>query len=164
VRCPDRRGTADDNHACDDADGNRGRPPTFFLQQLRETNMRRQLFIAAAFLGMAGLAQAQQATTGSTDALVEVENESLMIDQLNMTVDELDGMDIETPDGETVGEVESVLMTPDGEPVAVTSGVGGFLGMGQRTVVIQLQELQQQEDRLVTQLSREQIEALETRD
>src|SRR5438874_12434233 len=43
---------------------------------------------------------------------------------------------------ETVGDVNAVMITPDGAVSAVIVGVGGFLGIGERDVAIRWQDLE----------------------
>ena len=55
--------------------------------------------------------------------------------------EELVGTDVKNFKGETVGEVESVLLDRSGRVRAVVVGVGGFLGMGEHDVAIDWQDL-----------------------
>ncbi len=73
---------------------------------------------------------------------------------------ELGDMNVVTPNGEKIGEVEEVLMDASGKVVAVAVEVGGFMGLGDDDVVIQLDQLRLQNQQLVTTLTKEQIEAL----
>ncbi len=64
-----------------------------------------------------------------------------------------------------VGEINDVLMTRDGSVKAILVDVGGFLGMGEKTVAIEMEELQfltvegDAEEFLVFKGSREALEA-----
>ena len=51
-------------------------------------------------------------------------------------VDELIGKDIRNAGGEAIGNVESVILDPDGKVAAVIVGVGGFLGLGEHRVAL----------------------------
>ena len=125
--------------------------------------------VIALMLGPAGFARAQQSTTdtaagaaapaGATD-LREVEDGSKMVQPFNINVDALDDMDIVGPGNEEIGEVDEVLMDASGQVVAVVAEVGGFLGIGEKEVVIKLDQLQLQNDQLVTSLNKEQLKAL----
>jgi len=42
---------------------------------------------------------------------------------------------------EIVGDVNDIIMTPDGKAVAVIAGVGGFLGIGEKEVAVSIDEL-----------------------
>lgn len=72
----------------------------------------------------------------------------------------LDDMNIVTPTGDKIGEVEGVLIDASGEVAAVAVEVGGFLGIGDEDVISQLDQLRLENNQLVTTLTKEQIEAL----
>jgi cytoskeletal protein RodZ len=73
----------------------------------------------------------------------------------SMSADELKGMTIVSETGEEVGAVDRV-----GEARVVTVDVGGFLGVGAKTVAIPVSELQMSADgSLQTTLTREALEA-----
>lgn len=66
-------------------------------------------------------------------------------------------------DAETVGDVNDIIMTPDGRAVAVIAGVGGFLGIGEKEVAVSIDELAWQTDAdgdqvLVGDLTKEELE------
>jgi len=66
-------------------------------------------------------------------------------------------------DAETVGDVNDIIMTPDGRAVAVIAGVGGFLGIGEKEVAVSIDELQWQTNAdgemvLVGDLTKEELE------
>jgi sporulation protein YlmC with PRC-barrel domain len=73
---------------------------------------------------------------------------------------ELGDMHVVNPAGEKVGEVEEVLMDTSGNVVAVVVEAGGFLGIGDHDVIVQLDQLRLENKRLVTTLTKEQVEAL----
>jgi sporulation protein YlmC with PRC-barrel domain len=66
-------------------------------------------------------------------------------------------------DAETIGEVDDVVMSPNGAAEAVLIGVGGFLGIGEKTVAVDFEKLQwierNGEQWLVLASSREELEA-----
>ena len=103
--------------------------------------------VAAFLLGPVGFARAQQSATGiaagaaapagATD-LRKVEDGSKMVQPFNVSVDALDDMDVVGPDNAEIGEVDEVLMDASGQVVAVVTEVGGFLGIGEKEVVIKL--------------------------
>lgn len=49
---------------------------------------------------------------------------------------DIDGQDVMTVDGKTVGEVSAVNVAPDGTVASIDADVGGFLGLGATTVTI----------------------------
>lgn len=110
--------------------------------------MSLRLLPAIAFIALSTTVNAQQpaispAVTPASAALMEVE-----------------GAEIHGLGGERIGEIEEVLMNPDGEIVAVTVEVGGFLGIGDKEVIIDLAQFQREGGRFLISLTREQIEAL----
>ena len=124
--------------------------------------MKRTSMILAALGLTAGIANAQEAGTAQT--LLEVEQDAMMVSQVGLTVDEIEDADIYNADGEMIGEVDDVLMTPEGEVVAVSADIGGFLGIGDRDVVIPLDRLTFATDRFTTDLSGPELEGLDVWD
>ena len=73
-----------------------------------------------------------------------------------------------TADWGDVGEVEDLLIDNSGAVVGVTVEVGGFLGIGERTVLVPLEEMrliqrpdEDDEFYVVTRMSSEQLESAE---
>ena len=63
--------------------------------------------------------------------------------------------------GKRIGEVEEVLEDADGNIRAVVLEYGGFLGIGAKQVIVDLDKLQLGQDRrFTTQLSEDQLDAL----
>ena len=56
-----------------------------------------------------------------------------------MVVGDLIGLEVVEADGEAIGEVDSVIKTDEGYAAVV--GVGGFLGLGEHTVAVPLEEI-----------------------
>ena len=111
---------------------------------------------AALILGGAGLAGAQQGATG----LHEADDDGMMVQPFNVSVDDLEDMDLYGPGGEEIGEIEEVLADGSGKPVAVAAEVGGFLGVGEKAVTIGLDQLRLDGEHLVAGMTKEQLEAL----
>ena len=59
-----------------------------------------------------------------------------------------------------IGEVEDLLIDNVGNVVGVTVEVGGFLGVGQKTVILMLQDVKLDLGKLRTTLTKEQIEKM----
>jgi sporulation protein YlmC with PRC-barrel domain len=57
-------------------------------------------------------------------------------------VSDLEGMSIYGAQGENIGSIKDVLVSPKGEVRAVLIGVGGFLGIGQKDVAVSMEALQ----------------------
>ena len=51
---------------------------------------------------------------------------------------ELIGATVSAPNDETIGEISDVIVTTDGAVEGVVIGVGGFLGIGQKEVAVEL--------------------------
>jgi sporulation protein YlmC with PRC-barrel domain len=94
-------------------------------------------------------------------AWVEIEDDAMMVTPMNLNVDRIEDMDVYTADDQRVGEVEEVLGTTQGEATAVALEVGGFLGVGEREVIVPLDQITMQGDRIVLDMTKEQIDALD---
>jgi sporulation protein YlmC with PRC-barrel domain len=57
-------------------------------------------------------------------------------------VADIEGKDVRTAAGETIGEVERVAYDPSEEAVYLVVATGGFLGIAEREVAIPLAELE----------------------
>ena len=57
-----------------------------------------------------------------------------------MTVGQVIGRSVVDPEGNTIGEIDYVIEQPEG--VAGVIGIGGFLGLGEYTVAIQMDEFE----------------------
>jgi hypothetical protein len=99
-----------------------------------------------------GLAQAQ------TEAYTEVDDDT-MIAPLNRTADDIDDMSVHNAGGDRIGEVDEVLVDSTGRH-ALAVEAGGFLGIGDKTVILMLDQVQLQEDRFVTSMTEDQLKAL----
>jgi len=88
----------------------------------------------------------------------------LMIQPFNLPSTELEDMNLLSNTGDEIGEVEKVLVDDNGQPVAITAEIGGFLGVGQKIVVIGLDRLQlkgDDEPDLATTLTKEELQGLQ---
>ncbi|MGQ7845219.1 PRC-barrel domain-containing protein [Granulosicoccus sp. 3-233] len=110
--------------------------------------------VLASLLVASGVVQAQ------ATRWIEIEDGAMMIPGFNLTVDELDGMDLYDSTGEKVGEVDDVLIGEDGTSMAASLDIGGFLGIGEKDVVVPLESLTVSEEGLVTSMDREGLESL----
>ncbi|MXQ06755.1 hypothetical protein GQ651_02735 [Alphaproteobacteria bacterium GH1-50] len=82
-------------------------------------------------------AVAGAAAEGVSDWMEKLENE--FADIADMRVNELEGMPVLTASGEEIGEIED-LATQNGTLVALV-GVGGFLGLGEHDVALEMNRL-----------------------
>jgi hypothetical protein len=93
--------------------------------------------------------------------LNKVKDDDRVIARWNLRVEDVEDMRVDGPDGKRIGEVEEVLEGPDGEIRAVVLEYGGFLGLGAKQVIVDLDKLQLGQDRqLTTNLSEDQLDAL----
>jgi hypothetical protein len=72
----------------------------------------------------------------------------------------LDDMKVVAVAGDEFGEIDEVLINASGQVVAVVVEAGGWMGMGKREVVVQLDQLRFENGRFVTSLTKEQFGAL----
>jgi hypothetical protein len=77
---------------------------------------------------------------------------------------DLMGATVYSPDDQTIGDISDLIIKQDGMVTGVVIGVGGFLGIGQKNVALDLKSfsMQPQEDgepRLVLNSTREELEA-----
>src|SRR3954453_11975102 len=120
-------------------------------------NRTAMLAVAAGLtIGLEGVGQAQTTLTG----LHKAEDEKVMVPTLNVTVDQLEEMEIYGANGEEIGEVDDVLVDASAKPVAISADVGGFLGVGEKGVVIGLDQVTADGDHLKVNMTKDQIQAL----
>lgn len=101
-------------------------------------------------------ADAAQAT--STQPYVMAQKEG------NILSSDLIGHDVESPTGDTLGEVSAFEIDPEGRIVAYVIDVGGFLGVGAKQVAIPADRVQHDftlggESKLMLDASAEQLES-----
>ena len=105
--------------------------------------------------------QAGQPAIDPVSVLVEVRGrDDQIVPRFNVPLERLRGMDVYGAQGEEIGEIEEVLATGDGRLAAVAIDVGGFLGVRERQVIVNLHEIELDGLRLVINATRESIEAL----
>lgn len=107
----------------------------------------------AALIAASGLAQAQQGWT-------EIDDDTILVQQLGMTIDQVEEGSVYDSTGERIGEVDDVLIGADGSSMAVSLDVGGFIGIGEKDVVIPVDDLSPTENGFSVNMTREQLEAL----
>ncbi len=110
-------------------------------------------------------------TTAATGAAMSNDNATASSDSMNdnplyaMRGNEIVGKDVYGSNGDEIGEVDDVVISRGaGKSPAVIIGVGGFLGIGERDVAIPLDQIRMEQDRLVTDMTREQIGGMEAYD
>ena len=116
--------------------------------------MRNLLSTTALTIALAlgsGLALAQDSTTGTTVAPPTAVDANKLI-----------GRNIVNTNGDTVGEIDSVVIDQSGKVRYVIVGVGGFLGIGKKDVALSWDELTISEngEKVTTAATKEQLAAL----
>ena len=91
---------------------------------------------------------------------VELKNDTLVIPSLNLTVDQVEDLHVYDANGVEVGDVEDVLGTDATAATAVSVDAEKYLGVKSEDVVFTLEELRLEGGRLVTTLSKDEINKL----
>lgn len=100
-----------------------------------------------------------QTVTGSPDGELPVAPQSGPIG--TMLPEDIAGRDIVDITGANVGSIADVVVDSQGSPTLLMVDVGGFLGLGTRTVALDPATITlEQEGDLLTSLTRDQIELL----
>ncbi len=95
------------------------------------------------------------------EGLRKVKDDERLIEPWNLKVEDVEDMAVDGPHGKRIGEVEEVLEDADGNIRAVVLEYGGFLGIGAKQVIVDLDKLQLGQDRrFTTQLPEDQLDAL----
>ena len=78
------------------------------------------------------------------------------------TADQLIGADVLNASGDSVGEIEDLVVDTNNQVSKAIVGVGGFLGMGTKNVAVDLAELKQGTDQkgFVTNMTKEELKTL----
>lgn len=96
-------------------------------------------------------AQARQSGERNTAAAAEG-RPRLTVDTnplFGLRVDELEGEDVYNARGESIGDIEDVLIARNDGRIFVLLSVGGLLGIGDKEVAVALDQLQRQGDRIM---------------
>jgi len=87
--------------------------------------MKKLITIAVGSMLLGGAAFAQ----GSAQIMTSVPAQSV-------TVKDWYNQSVYDPSNNKIGEIQDVLLSPDGKVTALIVGVGGFLGMGEKDVAV----------------------------
>lgn len=109
--------------------------------------------------------QQQQQQQGQTTVLTgsylrEVDDDEPLLGPGNMTVRQMEDAYVFDARGKRIGEVEEVIANNRGQIVGLTVEVGGFLGMGDKEVLVPLEHLTVQNGQFRTNLTADQLKAL----
>jgi len=116
---------------------------------------RAALFVAVCAAGAAAIAQ----PAAATDYLKVLDDERVVA-PWQVTVGDVESAGVYSADGESIGSVEDILMTADGQIVALSAEVGGFLGIGEREIVLDIDQLAWDGERVVARMTYEQLGSL----
>ncbi|MFP5405424.1 MAG: PRC-barrel domain-containing protein [Gammaproteobacteria bacterium] len=118
----------------------------------------------ALILGAPCVAAAQQAPATSTSQSTTVTPAKTTTTTTTTTAvhyQKLDDMKVVGSNGEKIGEVSDVLIDPSsGKVVAVAVEAGGFLGIGDKDVIIGLDQLRFESGHFVTSMTKDQMKTL----
>ena len=90
----------------------------------------------------------------------EVDDGRVAVPALNLTVEQIEELDVVSADGARLGNVDEVLATAEGDVVAISIDMNGILGLGERDVILPLDRIELFEGDLRTELTEEELEAL----
>ncbi len=97
---------------------------------------------------------------GEQDAYGTETGERAAGDLAQMSPEQLKGMTVTTSDGEEIGTIEDVGYSSTHQEQVAAIDVGGFLGVGQKTIAVPLSELRMgSDDSLMTDMSRDEIQS-----
>jgi sporulation protein YlmC with PRC-barrel domain len=100
--------------------------------------------LTAALLTAVGVASAQAQTTSTPDRNTPLDNPSIAMQTTALSgVDarKMIGRNIKNMHNETIGEIKSIHLDSSGKVDAVIASVGGFLGVGDREVLLDWRDL-----------------------
>ncbi len=100
----------------------------------------------------------------SAERPLATDSTNLAADNSGIRASELIGTSVVNAQGETVGEINDIVLANDGSVNAALIGVGGFLGMGEKNVAVQFTDLNVQETdndlKITLAMSAEALEAM----
>jgi sporulation protein YlmC with PRC-barrel domain len=140
-----------------DEQGTIRRRRRFCFQTIGGWNMKKAALLAAVCAALGVAAMTQPATAAD---YIKVLDADRVVQPFNVTVGELESADIYAANGEEIGDVEDVLMTADGEIVGLSAEVGGFVGVGEKEVAFALDALVWDGERVIVNMTEEQIGSL----
>lgn len=125
------------------------------MNALQRTLATAGLTVTFGLLAVTGAAQDLD-----LDGLHELDDDRNDLSWENLSVDQLEDLDV-MRDGEVIGEVEEVLGNQDEEIVALVVEYGGrALGIGEREVIVPIEDIEIVEGRAEISLTNEELEAL----
>ena len=98
--------------------------------------MKSLIAVSAGLLMASTVAFAQPMSAGRADLMTTVPNSSV-------TVTDWYKQDVYDPSDNKIGEINDVLVSPQGQVNALIVGVGGFLGAGEKDVAVNFDAVKQ---------------------
>ncbi|MDY8108355.1 PRC-barrel domain-containing protein [Fulvimarina sp. 2208YS6-2-32] len=92
--------------------------------------------------------------------LVPIDRDDAPVPPLNLMVDQVEELTVIGADDEVIGEVDDVLGDQNGQPQAIVVEAGGFLGLGEKRIILMLNQLSLDMGRLRTALTKNEISSL----
>lgn len=83
----------------------------------------------------------------------------------DLSANQIIGHDVQTPNGDNVGDINNLILKQSGRVEAAIIGVGGFLGIGQKNVAVPFEKIQVSQDaqtgkmKLTTSLTKDDLKA-----
>ena len=96
------------------------------------------------YLTEGGVAEAPAAatdTTATTETATTDIDDQTTVSAGGLRASEVVGADVKNPAGDNIGEISEVILQPDGSVNGVVVDVGGFLGVGDRPVLLNWKDL-----------------------
>jgi sporulation protein YlmC with PRC-barrel domain len=94
---------------------------------------------------------------------VNVKGLIMMQDQNTFLASDLTGVTVYSPQDESIGDVNDVIVSRDGKVDGIIVGVGGFLGVGEKDVAIAMNQVKMMDTdtgvKLVLDMSKDQLAA-----
>lgn len=120
----------------------------------------RHALLAAVITGIAATASAQTPSTAPGQPPATTVTTDMPAPNA-ADARKLIGRNVKNPNNDTIGEIKSVYITPDGKVDSVMVGVGGFLGVGEREVRLAWKDLQVMDngEKVVVNMTKDQLKA-----
>lgn len=104
--------------------------------------------------------------TVEAEAPKSVEGQIILQSEDTILANDLIGSSVYSPDGETVGDINDLIVNLNGDVEGVVIGVGGFLGIGEKNVAVEMAAIslltpEDGEVRLILDATKEDLEAAE---
>ncbi|NDV88280.1 hypothetical protein GTW51_16390 [Aurantimonas aggregata] len=96
----------------------------------------------------------------ASGVMAAIDSDEVPVISLNLMSGQVKELQVIGADDEEIGEVNAVLGDQNGQPQAVSVEIGGFLGIGAKTVILMLTDVRLDLGKLRTVLTKNEIENL----